>query len=70
MRLAFNGEGAATGLTAIPLRFGVIEAALDDVFGVPAGGASGIAHVPSIELLSQLRHSPLQAAIDRCLQEA
>src|SRR5215831_8338569 len=51
-------EIAATGLTAIALRFGMVQAALNHVLVLVAGRASWIIHVRIITLLSQLRHSP------------
>ncbi len=52
MRLALDGEVAATVLTAIALRCGMVQAALDDVFGVPTLGASWITHASIVSLLS------------------
>lgn len=52
MEFAVNGEVAATGSTAIALRFGMVQAALDDTSGLLAGGACWIAYEFMVALLS------------------
>lgn len=52
MWFGIEREGAAALVTAIALRFGRMEAALDAVFVVPTVGTNWIAHALILTLLS------------------
>jgi len=62
--LAVYRKVAPTVVAPGALRFGVIEAAFDDVLVLLAGGAWWIIHGPILTLLCYFRHSPPDRGLD------
>jgi hypothetical protein len=57
-RLGVRREGATTGLTAVALRAGVIEATLDDILILVAVWTIWMLHAAILTRLFPFRHSP------------